>query len=567
MRILFNHIGYERLGRKRVIIESPDDLSGTQCRLTEQVSGKTVFSSSLIEVGKVASWKDFYFWVFDFTGFIQPGRYMIQLTTGESVLVTDSFLIKDELLLDKTVSDVLSYFKIMRSSGRYDRADRDIHFYGRREGSKDLHGGWYDASGDTSKYLSHLSYTNFMNPQQTPLVIWNLLDSLETLKRKEKPEGSYLEERIIEEALYGSDFLIRMQDEEGYFYVTLFDQWSKKSEIRMVSAFSGQDGKRSDNYQAGYRQGGGMALAALARSSRLEMSGDFFSADYLEAAEKGFNHLEVHNPEYLDDGRENIIDDYCSLLAACELYLATGKILYKEAADRRVRNLLSRLSSDENYSNWWCADSKERIPFFHASDAGMPIVSLLRYLEVFPGTVFKEEVVEAVYISLTFELSITSDTVNPFGYARQYVKPLNKKTRASFFIPHENWSGYWWQGENARIASLAAAAFKAADYFRDDISFASSLMEYGRDQLNWILGLNPFDVCMLHGFGRNNPEYQKSWPNYPGGIVNGITGGFSDESDIDFLPEEAAEKGEHRWRWSEQWLPHAAWFMLAVCSS
>lgn len=145
----------------------------------------------------------------------------------------------------------------------------------------------------------------------------------------------------------------------------------------------------------------------------------------------------------------------------------------------------------------------------------MPIVSLLRYLEVFPGTVFKEEVVEAVYISLTFELSITSDTVNPFGYARQYVKPLNKKTRASFFIPHENWSGYWWQGENARIASLAAAAFKAADYFRDDISFASSLMEYGRDQLNWILGLNPFDVCMLHGFGRNNPEYQKAGLTIP----------------------------------------------------
>ena len=33
----------------------------------------------------------------------------------------------------------------------------------------DLHGGWYDASGDVSKYLSHLSYANYMNPQQTPL--------------------------------------------------------------------------------------------------------------------------------------------------------------------------------------------------------------------------------------------------------------------------------------------------------------------------------------------------------------------------------------------------------------
>jgi hypothetical protein len=72
---------------------------------------------------------------------------------------------------------------------------------------------------------------------------------------------------------------------------------------------------------------------------------------------------------------------------------------------------------------------------------------------------------------------------------------------------------------------------------------------------------------MLHGFGRNNPEYDKSWPNYPGGIVNGITSHLSDESDIAFLPEGIADDGRHRWRWSEQWLPHAAWYFSAVCSS
>ena len=46
---------------------------------------------------------------------------------------------------------------------------------------------------------------------------------------------------------------------------------------------------------------------------------------------------------------------------------------------------------------------------------------------------------------------------NPFGYARQYVKDPGGK-RAAFFMPHRNETGYWWQGENARLASLAAAA-------------------------------------------------------------------------------------------------------------
>lgn len=567
MNILYNHVGYERFGRKISVIESADDLHETECQLIERSTGQVVYSAPLSEAGRVDGWKGFFFWTFDFTDFTHPGCYVIRLKADDRQLLSDSFQIADDILLSETVSDVLSYFKIMRSSGRYDRVDRDVPFYGGKAGTRDLHGGWYDASGDTSKYLSHLSYANFMNPQQIPLVVWNLYDSLETLREREKPQAAYLEERIGEEVLHGADFLVRMQDDEGYFYMTLFDQWSKESEKRMISAFSGQDGRRSSDYQAGYRQGGGMAIAALARISRMGIGGDYSSDIYLKSAERGFAHLEVHNLEYLNDGCENIIDDYCALLAACELYDATGAPRYKEAADRRAANLIGRLSSDERFSHWWRADANGEIPFFHASDAGMPVVSLLRYLTVFPGSDSRVDVERTLYDSLSFELSITKDVVNPFGYARQYVKPVDGEPRASFFIPHDNWSGYWWQGENARLASLACAAFKAADHFQTDVAFSSALREYGRNQLNWILGCNPFDVCMLHGFGRNNPEYDRSWPNYPGGIVNGITSDLSDESDIAFLPEGIADDGRHRWRWSEQWLPHAAWYFSAVCSS
>jgi hypothetical protein len=90
------------------------------------------------------------------------------------------------------------------------------------------------------------------------------------------------------------------------------------------------------------------------------------------------------------------------------------------------------------------------------------------------------------------------------------------------------------------------------------------LQVFAGDQLAWILGRNPYDVCMLQGRGRNNPEYHSDFPNVPGGIVNGITSGWTDEHDLAFLPADAAVGEE--WRWAEQRIPHTAWHLLATVS-
>ncbi|WP_431279533.1 hypothetical protein [Leifsonia poae] len=70
---------------------------------------------------------------------------------------------------------------------------------------------------------------------------------------------------------------------------------------------------------------------------------------------------------------------------------------------------------------------------------------------------------------------------------------------------------------------------------------------------------------MVQGRGRNNVEYSGVYQNSPGGIVNGITSGWGDENDIAFLPGDAPDGNE--WRWAEQWIPHSAWFLLAVCAA
>jgi hypothetical protein len=380
-----------------------------------------------------------------------------------------------------------------------------------------------------------------------------------------------LEGRILEEALHGADFLVRMQDPEGYFYTAVFDGWSHDPARRTICSYATQAGVLSDRYKAAWRQGGGMAVAALARMSTYGLEGDHPASRCLAAAEAGFRHLERHSVEYLPDGRENIIDDYCALLAATELAAASAGRLCTdacEAAEARAARLASRISRDARFSGWWAADDSGGEPYWHAAEAGLPALALLRFLEVLPGSPRAAEAREAVRASLSFELEVTGEVFNPFGCARQYCRPLGGQPRSSFFIPHANPSGYWWQGENARLASLAAAARAACGLAAvQEAGMVPRLRQYAADQVSWILGANPYDACMLQGRGRNNPEYEWGFFNAPGGIANGITAGFEDEEDIDFLPEGPGSDPRHRWRWSEQWLPHAAWFFLAACHS
>ena len=79
--------------------------------------------------------------------------------------------------------------------------------------------------------------------------------------------------------------------------------------------------------------------------------------------------------------------------------------------------------------------------------------------------------------------------------------------RNLFFFPHDTEAAPWWQGENARVASLAAAARLSAPLFKDDPAFQMQLQNYAWNQLHWILGRNPYDASMLMGSGHGNAPY------------------------------------------------------------
>jgi hypothetical protein len=581
-KVLTDHVGYETSAPKHAVLLGKTGDTVSNCALKDVKDDHPVVQLKPAAVGPVKKWRDWYFWTVDFDNVKQEGQYYLECASSRGTARSFPFAIQTNLLERNTLSDVLYYFKDERSSGPMDKADSHVPFDPPKKGTLDAHGGWWDATGDYGKHLSHLSFSTYFNPQQIPFTVYSLLKSEEQLNRRGNPEFLRYKDRMLDEAMFGADYLVRVKDPAGSFYRSISTGGVKQvpeerkvaGEMKKFDIYKSSDKEpnmieKANNdleYEVSYRSGGGMAIAALAMASTSSISGEFSNADYLKAAEDAFAYLEANNLKLINDGKENIVDDYCALAAATELYRATKKPVYKQAADRRGASLLARLASDAQHKDYWRADDHDR-PFFHASDAGLPVVSLLYYSEIADSSV-RDKIKDAVKRSLTFELATTHEVTNPFGYAREFVQDKSGARRTSFFFPHQSDAAPWWQGENARLASLASAARLAALQFANDPPFAAQLNAYAMNQLNWIVGLNPFDSSMLYGVGHNNVQYLffDSWEftNAPGGISNGITSGFHDEDDIDFNLTYKQTGADNDWRWQEQWLPHASWYLLAV---
>src|SRR4029079_12463940 len=117
-------------------------------------------------------------------------------------------------------------------------------------------------------------------------------------------------------------------------------------------------------------------------------------------------------------------------------------------------------------------------------------VSLLTYLEI-ADNASKPAVLAAVRSSLEWELAVTAEVPEPLGYARQLVQTKTGARDTRFFYPHDADTAPWWQGEDARLASLAFAARLAARHFSGDHAFAATLQRYAADQLHWVPGPTP----------------------------------------------------------------------------
>lgn len=559
--IYVNQIGFDTKGSKIAVIGADHNLDAKATfNIIDIASGKTVFTSPIGKAQNVAEWNlGQTYYRADFSSFQKTGNYKVSVNIGGTIYDSPNFAIEENILAKRTISSIVHYYNKQRANTPDEiNADKNMLLFGSTK-RVDVHGGWCDASGDVSKYFSHLAYANFVSPQQTPLVTWSLINTSETLSKQ--LTDWKIKDSLDNEALWGADYLMRCLSDEDYFYMIVFSYFDKDPAARRIVGLKANS-VTTNEYQCAFREGGGMAIAALARISQWNKNGDFTSKQYLDGAKRAYAHLLLNNTKYDDDGKENIIDDYCALMAATELWIATNDNFYASEARKWAHNLENRMTD----KGWFRSNDGNR-PFWHAADAGLPVVALTRYLKKETNSNEKTLAENVIKKALDYNIAVTNNVENPFGYARQSFLYKNK-VQDGFFIPHDNETGWWWQGENARLASLATAAIEGGKiaYSQKNDRTKKALDSYAEQQVSWILGCNPYSVCFMYEFGQKNVPYMHS--NYghgseKGGISNGITGkeGNGDGSGIDFNMD---VEGNDEWRWTEQWIPHSAWFLQAI---
>ncbi|MCI5924805.1 MAG: glycoside hydrolase family 9 protein [Oscillospiraceae bacterium] len=583
--ILTNHIGYDCGDTKNAVYQRQSNETPVSFHVICDKTGAVCFEGAPVEAGEVDNWGTGYYYTLRFDEVKTPGQYYIEVSDNKGAVVRSyPFKIGENLLETSTLSAVGYYFKAQRSTGEYEAADRNIPFmYGKREGRVDAHGGWYDATGDYGVHLSHLSHTTYFNPQQASFSAYAFFKMNDLLEEADYPYYTMLKRRLIEEGMYGADFLMRMRAPSGNFFVTksrTMDAYGPVASMRVLGAYhrnpTGRKGGGSwgnideiteYDYETSFRAGGGYAIAALAYAARVTYPSDYTKEEYLQTAVRAYDYLYANNELYANDGKWNLVDEYCALDAVIEIYKTTKEIDYLRRARALAKRIIDRYIPIDDTMGYLSVNGTDR-PFFHAADAGMPVVNLLNYCAVERQAEDKAAVLAVCEKLMRHELSVTNEVANPFGYARQFVQHGDGTKENQFFYPHDVETAPWWQGENARIASLAAAA-RSLTYYTKDAELAAALRKYADDQINWVLGLNPFDSCMLEGEGRNNIDYffegeRRDFIQCPGGIVNGITSALHDEHGIAFHAD-ATDEVNDNWRWAEQWIPHATWYMYALC--
>jgi hypothetical protein len=564
LAVQVNQVALELHGPKIAVVEYSG--AETQGKFDILRADTVVHSGALAAVPAFTEWGEGkHYFQADFSSLDAPGSYRVRVTFGGTSASSPSFDVAEHALFDVTGDKLVSYFRENRWLAQ---GDKHIRVYDTQR-YVNVWGGWKDAGGDTGKYLSHLSFANFFNPQQAAMASWSLAKSYQIAP--EKFAKARLDARITEEAFWGADYLHRLLDPEGYFYQTVFDRWGEPGAERVVTGYSGLEGTYNTNYPAAFREGGGVAIAALARASMLGLQtgkhGEFTAAQYLADAEKGFAHLQANNRKYCDDGVENIIDDYTALLAATELYNATRKTIYLEAARARADHLNGRMTDE----GWFVSDAKDR-PYYHGAEAGFPVVSLVYYLDIEADAKRATAAKATIRKSLDYQLALDRKVVNPYNYARQTFRifmdgKLAAERQEGFFMPHSNETKYWWQGESARLASLTMAAILGGRVVSPDpkgtFGVTADLATFAQNQVDWTLGRNPYGMCLLYGFGQRNPPHADSAGDMvAGGISNGITGAADSDEGRGIVW--AAGPDENNWRWIEQWIPHTTWFLLAA---
>lgn len=126
MQILTNHIGYSCFSSKNAVVLASDFNTATNTQARPLIAQLINIDTQQVEeefpvtfMGKEDRWHHGDFAQIDFSRFSKAGRYCLSI----DLIQSHSFEIKNDLLMQRTFSDLLHYFKSQRCGGKFDKQD------------------------------------------------------------------------------------------------------------------------------------------------------------------------------------------------------------------------------------------------------------------------------------------------------------------------------------------------------------------------------------------------------------------------------------------------------------
>ena len=557
-RIAYSHAGYQPGAAKSAVAAG---LQAGTFSLIDQASGKTVLSKAVQPVKTPLG----EFQLMDFSEVRQEGSYV--LSAGEAR--THPFRI-DPNVWRETILKALNFFHAERCGtaipGVHGVCHRDwtvVH------GDKRIviNGGWHDA-GDLTQGLGN-----------TGEIVYALFSLAERLRaRSEDPE---LDERLVEEARWGLDWILKTSFGDGFR-----NQGSVNS--RWTDGIIGT----SDDVTVTARNspmGNFTASAAEAIASRVLGESDPRLAAYcLKTAEEdwGFARTGMSATGPVGAGQpwrvtfdsDNVELETAAVgvLAAVDLWQATGKALYADSASRWAGIILG--SQERKRPDWeiplfgyfYTGPAQDRILHYcHRGREQEPILALTRLCEVFPDHPDWMKWYSAAALYAEY-LKAAAKYTEPYGvmpasiYTEDEYRSVPPERQESFRAQVLNGvplgKGHYlrrfpvWMNYRGHFGTILpqAKALLAAAHLRGD----PESVTLAQRQAEWIIGRNPFAQSAMYGEGH---DYVPLYGPLCGDIVGALPVGFQTrgDSDVPYWPVQST------WTYKEVWVhPVARWIWL-----
>lgn len=507
----------------------------------------------------------------NFTSLTQEGHYYIKSDTSRSFPFAIS-----KTIYQSPMNLIVGYFSLQRcgssTTGYLSPCHLDDGIRNDNGKHQDVSGGWHDAS-DLRKWVDATIYG---------MIGLGKTYELEDEKNKNK-------EAILDELKWGNLYFLKMQEPQGYEMSFIGgglkenadnNRWTD-SEIGPEGGVLGFVKPNAGNFFTNIYAFGSNDDRVI-QTSPLDMLGQYnfitseaimaritkgkdasYSQKCLEAAIKCFNWC-IKNNKSTNAGTIG-----ASIQASIEMYKTTRQDIYKNFAVEQASQLkkLQVNNQDGSVGGFFYTASADQEPYKNISRGCLEFISMCDLIKTFPMhkdvPIWKEMITNYANQYLLLMSQKNSFGIIPYGLFFKQDPGGNRKVGKYWYRYFMHPKLSWWVGINANLASAGVGLIKAASILNDP-----KLKALGQKQLDWIIGVNPFNSSTIVSVGYNQPvrmingsEFRPATPVLPGAVMNGLGGNKDDQPNLIL---------KNNYNQSEYWTPMVAytiWLMAEISRS